>query len=209
MNRIANFMSLMNNQYGQNLSWEEAEALYNKVTGGESPVTRANNRVARQGNTQTGGGSMRSPAKDQVVSPSPSDSDWNNRHQDYRPSENAAGVADDYEKAGRGSANFAPSSALQQGGTSSGYTPSGNPAPPMPQSTAQVQQSITTQGVVTGEVRITVDQAGRVTAPSVIQLTGTQKAANSGYSSSQLNNAPPGDPTHNHAFNSFPSPGGG
>lgn len=215
IDRIGNFMMMMG-QYGVSEianDYEKAEALYDKVTGEESPVARANNRVARQGKTQTGGGGMRSPSGGPVTSSNPADADWNRRHDNYTPSENAAGMAEDFEKAGRGSPSFAPSSAaMDQAGVASMasmYSPSGNPTPPIPQSTAQVQQTINTQGVVTGEVRITVDQQGRVGAPSVIQLTGTQKAANSGYSSSQLNNAPPGDPLHNHAFNSFPSPGGG
>lgn len=53
--------------------------------------------------------------------------------------------------------------------------------------------SLTTQGTVTGTVRIQVDQAGRVTAPPSIQLTGTQRAANMGWGSSQLNNPSPGE----------------
>jgi len=218
LNRIAQFQSIMNDVYGQSLTFEEAEALYAPYDpelgkGKEKPLAKANRTIARQGKTQTGGGSMRSPSGGPVTSSNPADADWNRRHDNYTPSENAAGMAEDFEKAGRGSPSFAPSSAaMDQAGVASMasmYSPSGNPTPPIPQSTAQVQQTINTQGVVTGEVRITVDQQGRVGAPSVIQLTGTQKAANSGYSSSQLNNAPPGDPLHNHAFNSFPSPGGG
>jgi hypothetical protein len=193
LNRIANFMSIMNNVYGQSLKFEEAEALYaphdpdNK--GAEKPLDKANRRVARQGNTQTKGGGRG------VSSSNPSDADWNSRHGNYAPSGNAAGVADDFAAAGRGSNNFAPA----------GQTPQA-----LPQNAAQASsQTINTQGVVSGEVRITVDQAGRVSAPSVIQLTGQQKSANAGYGSSQLNSAPPGDPTYMHAYNSFPTAGGG
>lgn len=194
MNRIANFMAIMNDRYGQNLSWEESEALYNKVTGGESPVTRANNRVARQGKTETGGGSMRAPSPNQTRSSNPADADWNSRHGNYQASENASGVAGSYDGAGRGSANFAPS---------------GNAAPPLPQAGSPIPATLTSSGTVTGNVTITVDQAGRVSAPSVIQLTGTQQAAYAGFSSAQVNNPSPGDPNYRHAFKYFPAPGGG
>lgn len=59
---------------------------------------------------------------------------------------------------------------------------------------------VQTQGTVSGEVRITVDQQGRVTAPQSIQLSGQQKSANAGYGNAQLNNAPPGDPSFGHSF---------
>jgi hypothetical protein len=89
-----------------------------------------------------------------------------------------------------------------------GFSPQGKGPRPLPQSAAAMPQgTLTTQGQVSGEVRITVDQAGRVTAPPTIQLTGQQKSANAGYGSAQLNNAPPGDPTYNHAYNTFPAGG--
>lgn len=91
-----------------------------------------------------------------------------------------------------------------------GFSRQGRTAPPLPQNAAQVAGgSLTAQGQVTGEVRITVDQQGRVTAPPTIQLTGQQKAALAGYGSTQLNNAPPGDPTYMHAHNAFPGGGSG
>jgi hypothetical protein len=46
---------------------------------------------------------------------------------------------------------------------------------------------------VTGNVTITVDQAGRVTAPPSIQLSGLQKSALAGWGASQVNNVSPGD----------------
>lgn len=194
IDRIGNFITIMG-QYGVSLDYPEAEALYDKVTGEESPVARANDRVARQGKTRSGGGSMASRGGSPSVSANPTDADWNARHGNYAPSGNAAGVADDFAAAGRGSNNFAPA----------GQTPQA-----LPQSAAQASsQTINTQGKVTGEVRITVDQAGRVSAPSVIQLSGQQKSANAGYGSSQLNSASPGDPTYMHAYNSFPATGGG
>ena len=86
------------------------------------------------------------------------------------------------------------------------FSPAGVPSRVLPRSPDQVTPggNLTAQGNVTGEVRITVDQAGRVTAPPTIQLTGQQKAALAGYGSTQLNNPPPGDPTYYHAYNPFP-----
>jgi len=54
--------------------------------------------------------------------------------------------------------------------------------------------NVQTQGQVTGEVRITVDQNGKVSAPNSIQLTGHQRGVNTG--SGSMNVPPPGD---NHA----------
>jgi hypothetical protein len=73
---------------------------------------------------------------------------------------------------------------------------------------AQAAQSgsgtINTEGRVSGDIRITVDQAGRVSAPQVITLTGTQKSVNAGYGGGTMNNPPPGDYHQNTGF-----PGGG
>ncbi len=66
--------------------------------------------------------------------------------------------------------------------------------------------SMTSSGTVTGNVTITVDQQGRVTAPQSIQLTGAQKAALAGGGTAQLNNIQPGD---SHAYNTVPSKSGG
>lgn len=189
LNRIAAFQMLMN-QYGVELDWPEAEALYGKVSKGQGslPSKQANNKVARQGKTMTSNGMGR-------TSSSSADSDWTKRHPSYNPSENAEGESENFDKAGRGSGNFAPS---------------GNTASPLPTSAnGQSPQYITSQGVVTGEVRITVDRNGNVTAPPVIQLTGTNMAANAGYSSAQLNNPSPGDPNYTHSYNMFPGGPGG
>ena len=80
----------------------------------------------------------------------------------------------------------------------SGRTPQ---APPKtPEEAFKGQAAVRTEGQVTGNVTITVDQSGKVSAPQQIQLSGQQKSANAGYGSAQLNNAPPGDPTYGHAF---------
>jgi hypothetical protein len=111
----------------------------------------------------------------------------------HEPSQNAENTVNSFERAGRlPNDNFAPS---------------GQRGRQLPQSAQQTQpSSITTRGSVTGEVRITVDQQGRVTAPSAIQLSGTQKAVNAGIGSSTLNAAPfPSD----YAAQSFPGGGSG
>lgn len=186
-NRVAGFQTLML-QFGvsEMEDIQKAKALYDKVTGGgEKPTAKANRTVARQGKTDTGKG--QTPT-------SPQDDNWKRQHPDYSPSDNAAGAAENFEKAGRGGGNFAPT---------------GNAPAAMP-TTGQPVPSFSSNGTVSGTVTITVDQAGRVTAPPTIQLTGQQKSALAGYSSAQLNNAPPGDPTYNHSYNTFPAgPGGG
>jgi hypothetical protein len=86
-----------------------------------------------------------------------------------------------------------------------GFTPDGQPPRSLPQSREQVGSgSLTAQGTVNGELRVTVDQQGRVTAPPTIQLTGQQKAVMAGGGSGQLNSVGPGDPNYMHAHNTFP-----
>lgn len=86
-----------------------------------------------------------------------------------------------------------------------GFTPDGQPPRALPQSREQVGSgSLTAQGTVNGELRVTVDQQGRVTAPPTIQLTGQQKAVMAGSGSGQLNSVGPGDPNYMHAHNTFP-----
>jgi len=68
----------------------------------------------------------------------------------------------------------------------------------------QTPATINTQGQVTGDIRITVDQAGRVSAPQTITLTGTQRSVNAGYGGGTMNNPGPGDYHQSTGF-----PGGG
>lgn len=192
IDRVGQFMSLMQG-YGVELTFVEAEALYDSVTGEESPTKKANRKIARQGKTETRGGSFQGRGGGGSTSSSPADKDWTANHPSYSPSENAAGTSDSFEGAGRGAGTFAPS----------GYA-----APPIPARGSQDATLVSTTSQVSGEVRITVDQQGRVTAPQYIQLTGQQKAALAGHGSSQLNNAPPGDPTYMHAYDAFPASGG-
>ncbi|ACH62129.1 tape measure protein [Mycobacterium phage Myrna] len=74
-----------------------------------------------------------------------------------------------------------------------------------PQATGpeRAENRIRTEGNVSGEVRITVDQQGRVTAPQSIQLTGQQKGVNAGVGSLTMNNPSPGDPSFRHANGPF------
>jgi len=192
IDRVGQFMSLMQG-YGVELTFVQAEALYDSVTGEESPTKKANRKIARQGKTETRGGSFQGRGGDGSTSSSPADKDWTANHPSYSPSENAAGTSDSFEGAGRGAGTF---------------TPSGYAAPPIPARGSQDATLVSTTSQVSGEVRITVDQQGRVTAPQYIQLTGQQKAALAGHGSSQLNNAPPGDPTYMHAYDAFPASGG-
>lgn len=172
-NRVGMFLRYMR-QEGIEMDFPAASALYDKVTGGKSPSERANEIIQRQAGKGSGGqpsGGGRGNKED---------ANWAEHHQGYDPSENAERVEDEF------------AAARQQRDL---YAPAGRNARPLPQSAAQVQrQTIDTRGSVTGEVRITVDQAGRVTAPPVIQLTGNQRAVNAGMGSAQLNNAPASEP---------------
>ena len=59
---------------------------------------------------------------------------------------------------------------------------------------------VSTEGRVSGDIRITVDQNGQVRAPQTISLTGTQRAVNAGQGGGTLNNPGPGD---NHQSTGF------
>lgn len=49
------------------------------------------------------------------------------------------------------------------------------------------------EGRVTGDLRITVDQNGKVSAPQTVSITGNQRQVNSGFGSGTMNNPGPGD----------------
>ena len=60
---------------------------------------------------------------------------------------------------------------------------------------------VQSEGKVSGEVKITVDQQGRVTnAPRSVQLTGHQRSVNAGQGAATMNNPGPGDNHSNPAF---------
>ena len=96
----------------------------------------------------------------------------------HKPSENAARTAEMFGTPDR---------------PSNPFSPAGSTSVSLPTSAAQVPTSVNTQGQVTGKITITVDQAGRVSAPQSIQLTGTQQSAAIGYGSSQMNNLSPSE----------------
>jgi hypothetical protein len=193
-NRIAMFKRMMAQQ-GVELDFQQAKDLYNKVTGGKGkmPSQVGNQRAAELGekNKQTNWNPISgivdtllplsqafNPFSDQKLKDVPGDmlDGFMGRH---APSQNADNVYGNFAGAGR-----VPSDQ---------FAPSGRKSRPTPDSMAQMPQTMTTSGQVQGEVRITVDQQGRVTAPPSIQLSGTQKAVNAGAGSAQLNNAPPGE----------------
>ena len=180
-NRIAAFRSLMADN-GIQLDWPEAKDLYDKVTSGKSGSERANAIIQKQA-SKGGGSGPGSMSRYGGGGSGPGEPG-------YVPSENAERVEDNF------------SSAQQQ---KDPYAPAGQRPRQLPQSVEQVQQQRTfsSSGIVSGEVRIVGDPQGRVSAPQVIQLSGTQKAVNAGAGSAQLNNAPPGE---THAYNPF---GGG
>jgi hypothetical protein len=81
---------------------------------------------------------------------------------------------------------------------SSIYGPQGRAAPGLPNQASPGAIHTSTQGQVTGQLNITVDQQGRVTAPQTVRLSGNQIAVNSGYGSATLNNPAPGDQNYLH-----------
>ena len=188
-NRIAIFLRMMNEQGAGLEGYAEAEALYNKVTGGKDgkqkrPTQIANEAVARKGekNQRTNFNPISYLKNILTAKPEDiADEATGNR----AASQNAENTANSYAEAGRGPGNFAPA---------------GRSGKPLPQTAGQ-STPIVTQGQVSGNVTITVNQQGKVTAPPVIQLTGTQRAVNAGSGGAQLNNPQPGE---NPAANTFP-----
>lgn len=192
LNRIAAFQTLMGQQ-GVQMDWNEAEAMYDKVTGDKKPSQVANENVAKKAEGRSNIDWNPFSYIGKVLSPTmnakslddfkniPTDT-WN-AIRGWEENSDVKDERDNFAKSGR------------------------SPADP-PKTAQQAQQSATvqTQGTVQGEVRITVDQQGRVSAPQAIQLSGQQKSANAGYGSAQLNNAPPGDPSFGHSYNGW---GGG
>jgi hypothetical protein len=198
-NRIAAFMRLMGEQ-GVELDYPQAKDLYKKVSGDKSklPSQVGNKRAAELGdkNKQTNWNPITGIADTLApIMNARSVEDFKNLPGDvldgfmgrHEPSRNAERVEDSFQRAGRIPGDQ--------------FAPSGQKARALPQSMNQVPQEIKTQGQVSGNVTITVDQQGRATAPPTIQLTGTQKAVNAGVGSAQLNNPQASEPR---ASNTFP-----
>lgn len=199
LNRIAAFQALMAEQ-GVQMSFEEAEAMYDKVTGEKKPTETANENIAKLGKDGAPRGGFAEGAGDFVKKLA-------------APVTKPLGAIDNFLKGDFGggfremfSFSEEETNPDQQLENMAGSFAGSGRAPKEPPSTPQdaALTPVRTEGQVSGEVRITVDQAGRVSAPPSIQLSGQQKSANAGYGSAQLNNAPPGDPAHGHAYNAFP-----
>lgn len=201
-NRIAAFQALMAEQ-GVRLDWPQAEALYDKVTGDQKPSEQALANLKEDAKKGPKRGVLSSMgefvktvttpitkplgALDNVIK-----GDWPGFYRELTdwsdvldPRGHAERKAEDFEQ------NMGPK----------------RPPARLPENASQAaaqSSTLRTEGQVSGEVRITIDQQGRASAPATIQLSGQQKSALAGYGSAQLNNAPPGDPTYHHAYNAFP-----
>lgn len=198
--KVATFMQLMNQELSSNpLSYEQAEALYKKVTGKQAPSEVAAEKVMSQGtekNHQTNWNPFGFIGD--VLRPTlfaRSLDDFKNIPGDtldairgyHEPSENAQNSAELFS-------NNRPSNQ---------FSPSGSNSVNLPTSASQMPASVNTSGQVSGNITITVNQNGTVSAPQSIQLTGTQKSALTGWGSSQMNNLSPGE------SHSIPPFGGG
>ena len=82
---------------------------------------------------------------------------------------------------------------------SSAYGPSGRPPARLPTTAGQAGGNISTSGQVNGQLIVTVDQQGRVSAPQTVRLSGNQTAVNAGYGGATLNNPAPGDQNYLHS----------
>lgn len=76
-------------------------------------------------------------------------------------------------------------------------------APPQARTDMIDRSGNVTEGRVTGNVTITVDQQGRVSAPPSVTISGSQKATNAGFGGGTMNNPSPGDPAFQHAMPSL------
>lgn len=196
-NAIASFMNMMN-MMGASLDYNTADELYKKVLGmdgAKDPTKQANESISEQGKgrhkTDWNPFTYLKGVVDPLLKLGPKST-----LQDYK---DAPG---DIWDAIRGHEHDDRSASEAQNFASSGRTASTPPTTPE----QAFKGPVKTEGQVTGELRITVDQSGKVNAPKSIQLSGQQKSANAGYGSAQLNNAPPGDPTFQHAYNGWGNP---
>ena len=193
LNRISAFQMLMGQQ-GVQLDWPQASALYDKVTGDKKPSDTARENVQKNNQPNPlGQASVWSMIKGVFTDAFNMDDNGiitgDKENQGNILSDLNARIQGQDPQAKRNNEAF-----LAQGQSRQ------NP-PQTPQAAAS--GPVRTEGQVSGNVTITVDQNGRVTAPQTIQLTGQQKSANAGYGSAQLNNAPPGDPSYGHAQSSW------
>jgi hypothetical protein len=195
--------------YGVNLSQSDAYQLYKQLIGGKDPVDTAR-RSREEGGRQTLGeqmGGLGDAGKglmEQVfggariaggIEKMTQGDIWGGLGEALNPMPAITGVADAI-----GSLfddNNGPTAPKPGGG--GGRRAGERPA----QQAASPFSAPSSEGKVSGEVRITVDQQGRVSAPQSIQLTGNQRQVNAGYGSQTLNGPSPGDPNYNHAYSNW------
>lgn len=183
LNQISQFMSIMGSM-GISLDIPEATALLDKANGSVTPTQTASASVTAMGQAAQAklSGQDVGPAKGFLSRAGDVFKDLTG--------EDGRNIGDVWNSLrGRGDSEnddkklIAEANNFNKGGRDSSEPPK----------TAQPSAPIQTQGSVNGEVRITVDQQGRVSAPQSIQLTGTQTNAFAGAGSSQVNNPPVGD----------------
>lgn len=193
LNRIAAFQALMGQQ-GVQMDWPQAEALYDKVTGDKKPTDQAKENVQNASKPNVLGQSSIWSMIKGVFTDSFNMSDSGLVSGDK---ENRGSVFSHLNDRVMGHDPGAPES-------NDAFLARGKPERTPPSTSQEAAQTpVRTEGQVSGNVTITVDQSGKVTAPQSIQLSGQQKSANAGYGNAQLNNAPPGDPSFNHSYNSW------
>lgn len=184
LNRIGTFMDLMN-QMGAELTFEAAEGLYDSVSDGKDPTKDAKDKLAHPKGKESkitriakniGGfiSNATNNVTDYLFKDTP-DRIW-------RQSQEMVGIDPDAQKTAE---MFQP-----QGRDSSEANP---PSEDKPVTMGMSFFPTKSEGTVSGNVTITVDRNGNVTAPPSIQLTGTQSSSQYGYGSAQMNNPPPGE----------------
>jgi len=178
LQRVGVFMDLMNQQGAEIPSYEDAEALYDSVADGKDPIGDASKELSKPKRKTPAAIGMIKGANDLAMKA------FN------LPGKLFGSINDHFTENARETLGM-PS--REQETTAELFAPTGREASAPPQSAAAMPASVTTDGKVTGNVTITVDQAGRVTAPPSIQLSGLQQSALAGWGASQVNNVSPGD----------------
>ena len=165
----------------------QAKALYLKATGegGEgasNEAKRAEGAIAKaEGDTSSKAGEGRTPGMGTAVNKA-TQGDWGGFIMDLvKGAVNAVSPGQPFgAEEGGDMGNTDPSVYNEPNfqATKDGAKPSGSRANAQPRE-ARASSPQSTKGTVSGEVKITVDQAGRVTAPPTVKLSGNQTAVNS------------------------------
>lgn len=180
LNKIGTFWDLLRMQGADIPTYEAAEALYDKVSGGKRPSQEGAEKVKAQG-TQKNHQTNWNPFGfiGDVLAPT----------MNAKSLDDFKNIPGDTYDAIRG--YHEPSESSRANAELMDAQPRNAAALPTSASTAPA--SVSTQGSVTGNITITVDQNGNVSAPKTITLTGTQQSAFSGWGSAQVNNISPGE----------------